>query len=215
MNFLKYSVLVVAAYPFEPSTSIRLQLDIACLTNCRWFHDAIGEQSKHGQSELWSHSTCSLGSWALLFFLEIMVDDSCIISTILGSNDKAYGYSRDGGSYSGCDQEVHGSPKTSTSTTAKKISKSSVNLDGQPFDLVTHRLDRPSQLTALVGRNAGCNHRARDSAGSSQRRLARQKYVRNSLVLAEKRDMQEDFDGSGVGAQQGNFANAAVEGLCD
>ncbi len=63
------------------------------------------------------------------------------------------------------------------------------DLDSQPFNLVPYGPDLRCQVAGVVGRDASCNDRTADAAGSSKLHLTRHEYVGNVLVLAEERDM--------------------------
>jgi hypothetical protein len=86
-------------------------------------------------------------------------------------------------------------------------------LDEQLLNLVLEALDLAFELRALVRRHRACNHRARDSARAAQCLLRRHKHVGHVLVLAEEREVEEDFQGLCVGGHDDELRDAAIERL--
>ena len=68
-------------------------------------------------------------------------------------------------------------------------------------------------ITGLVGSNAGRDHGTADTAGPSQRHLARHIDVRHVLVLGEEREMQEDGERRRVGREDHELRDTAVKRL--
>jgi hypothetical protein len=77
----------------------------------------------------------------------------------------------------------------STQPTAKEAPEEETHLDG---------VDLALELAGLVGGDRGGDDRARDTAGTAEGRLARDKDVRDVLVLAEEREVEQDLDRLGV-----------------
>lgn len=86
-------------------------------------------------------------------------------------------------------------------------------LDHQPLNLVLQRPNLAHQVTSLVRRDRARDDRPADTASATERHLARNVHIRGILVLAQERQVQEDGEGCGVGGEDHNLADAAVEGL--
>ena len=74
-------------------------------------------------------------------------------------------------------------------------------------------LDLRVQLPSLVGRHASSDHRPANPTSSTESGLAGQKDVRDVLVFAQEREVQEDLDGFGIGGHDDELANSSVESL--
>lgn len=76
-------------------------------------------------------------------------------------------------------------------------------------------LDLARQLRQLVGADAGGNHGTAHTAGAAQQSLAGDVDVRDALVFADQRDVQDDGQGLGVGSKDGKLAGSTVDSLGD
>lgn len=88
-------------------------------------------------------------------------------------------------------------------------------LDGKPLDLVPQGADLAGKLAALVGVDGRGDDGAADAEGAAEGHLGGHVDVGGALVLAEQGEVQEDAQRGRVGGQDGNLADAAVEGLGD
>jgi len=81
------------------------------------------------------------------------------------------------------------------------------------FDLDLHAINGALELGCLVGGDGARNHGTRDSAGASKGYLAGHKDVWDVLVFAQEGQVQQDFDGLGVGGHDDELGNPTVESL--
>lgn len=73
-----------------------------------------------------------------------------------------------------------------------------VPLDEQLFNLVLDRRNLAVELAELVGGDARGDDRAGDAARTAEGGLGRQEDVRDVLVLAQERQVEENLDRLGV-----------------
>lgn len=105
--------------------------------------------------------------------------------------------------------------KRSAFNPAPKVSAAYPSLNGQSLDLLLQSLDLARQLRQLVGADAGGNHGTAHTAGAAQQGLAGDVDVRDALVFADERDVQDDGQGLGVGSKDGKLAGSTVDSLGD
>lgn len=74
-------------------------------------------------------------------------------------------------------------------------------------------LDLRVQLPSLVGRHASSDDGPANPTSSTESGLAGQKDVRDVLVFAQEREVQEDLDGFGIGGHDDELADSSVESL--
>ena len=86
-------------------------------------------------------------------------------------------------------------------------------LDHQTLDLVTDGANLGVQVTGLVGGDAGRNNGTRNTGSTAESQLAGDVDVRNVLVLAEERKVENDGERGGVGSENHELGGTAVEGL--
>ena len=109
---------------------------------------------------------------------------------------------------------VHCSAKSPLKSKAQLASQCKpYNLDHEPLDLVLQAPDLVHQVAGLVGGDAGSDDGSADAAGSAQGGLGGDVDVGDVLVLAEQRQVQEDGEGRGVGGEDDDLGDAAVERL--
>lgn len=81
------------------------------------------------------------------------------------------------------------------------------------LDLVLHLLELSFQGTILVRQNCDGYDVPGDAAGSAEVSLPCNIYIGNVLVLAEKRQVQDDFKWLRVGCQYHQISDAAIKSL--
>jgi hypothetical protein len=86
-------------------------------------------------------------------------------------------------------------------------------LDHQSLDLVLEGADLVHEIGRLVGGDGGSDDGAGDAAGAAERRLGGDVDVGHVLVLAEEGKVQQDGEGRGVGGEDDDLGDAAVESL--
>lgn len=86
-------------------------------------------------------------------------------------------------------------------------------LDSEALDLLAEAADGTGELTALVAGDAGGDNRAADTASSAKGDLALNVHIGHVLVLAEERKMEENGEGYGVGGENDQLRNTAVQRL--
>lgn len=69
------------------------------------------------------------------------------------------------------------------------------------------------QLGSFVGGHGDGDDRAADTAGTAKSGLGGDKDVRDVLVFAQQGQVEQDFEGFGVGSHDDEFRDTAVEGL--
>jgi hypothetical protein len=92
----------------------------------------------------------------------------------------------------------------SSQYTSATVQHTHVRLDLEPLDLVLEGADLAHEVRGLVGG---------DGAGAAQSHLGGNVDVGNVLVLAEEGQVEEDGQGAGVGGQDDDLGDTAVEGL--
>jgi len=63
----------------------------------------------------------------------------------------------------------------------------------------------------MVARHTRRNHRPTNTTCSSKGRLAPHKHIRHILVLAQQGQVEDDFEGLGVGGHDDELGDAAVQ----
>lgn len=86
-------------------------------------------------------------------------------------------------------------------------------LDLQTLDFVLESPDLAHEVGRLVRGNRSGNDSASDTAGAAKSHLGGDVDVGHVLVLAEKRQVQEDSERRGVGGQDDELADTAVQRL--
>lgn len=86
-------------------------------------------------------------------------------------------------------------------------------LDHEALDLVLEGTDLVHEVGGLVGGDGSGNDGAGDTAGTAESHLGGNVDVRDVLVLAEKRKVHENGEGSGVGSEEDDLRSTTVEGL--
>mmetsp|Transcript_21544 Transcript_21544/g.48030 ORF Transcript_21544/g.48030 Transcript_21544/m.48030 type:complete len:202 (-) Transcript_21544:14-619(-) len=85
--------------------------------------------------------------------------------------------------------------------------------DEDHLDLVLQVLDLGVQLGTLLRRDGAGDDGARDAAGAAEGGLGLHKDVRHVLVLAHKRQVEQNLQGLRVGGEDDELGGAAVERL--
>lgn len=93
------------------------------------------------------------------------------------------------------------------------ISSSSYSLDHKSLDLVLESTDLAHKVGSLVSGDGSSNNSAANTTSTAQSHLGRNVNVRDVLVFAEKRDVEQDGERGGVGGQDDNLGDTTVEGL--
>lgn len=88
-----------------------------------------------------------------------------------------------------------------------------LRLDLEPLDLVLEGADLTHQVRGLVGGDRAGDDSASDATGTAKSHLGGNVDVRNVLVLAEEGQVEEDGQGTGVGSEDDDLGDTAVEGL--
>jgi hypothetical protein len=88
-----------------------------------------------------------------------------------------------------------------------------VNLDHQSLDLVLESADLVHEIRRLVGGDAGRDDGAGHTAGAAERGLGGDVDVWHVLVLAEEGKVEEDGERGGVGGEDDDLGDSAVERL--
>lgn len=70
------------------------------------------------------------------------------------------------------------------------------------------------QLAGIVGIDAGCDYGAAHSACATDGDFARDVDIDGVLILGKKGDMRYDGKRACIGSENGDLANASIEGLC-
>lgn len=86
-----------------------------------------------------------------------------------------------------------------------------LNLDEKSLDLVLQGPNLPLQLRRLVGGDGGRDDSAGNTTGTPEGDLGGDEDVGDVLVFAEEWKMEEDLEGRGVGGENNEFGNTAVE----
>lgn len=86
-------------------------------------------------------------------------------------------------------------------------------LDHKPLDLVLEGADLVHEIGGLVGGDGGGDDGAGDTAGTSESGLRWNVDVWDVLILAEEWEVEEDGQWSGVGSEDDDLGDSAVEGL--
>jgi len=88
-----------------------------------------------------------------------------------------------------------------------------LRLDLESLDLVLEGADLAHQVRGLVGGDGAGDDSASDATGTAKSHLGGDVDVRNVLVLAEEGQVEEDGQGAGVGSEDDDLGDTAVEGL--
>ena len=83
----------------------------------------------------------------------------------------------------------------------------------QPFHLVADSGDLRRQLGIVIGQDGAGHHGAGEAAGSSKGDLGGDEDERNVLLFAQQRQMEEIFQGIGVGSHDNQVGDTSVESL--
>lgn len=113
------------------------------------------------------------------------------------------------------------SPKPRSHSSDRNFQKDSVlhpsinrrNLDHQSLDLVLESADLVHEIGRLVGGDAGRDDGAGHAAGAAERGLGGNVDVWHVLVLAEEGKVEEDGERGGVGGEDDDLGDSAVERL--
>jgi len=87
------------------------------------------------------------------------------------------------------------------------------NLDQELLDLELDSQDLGLEVRALVGGDRAGNDGAGDTAGTAESGLGGDENVGDVLVLAKKRQVQENLNGLGVGGHDDELGDTTVESL--
>jgi len=87
------------------------------------------------------------------------------------------------------------------------------HLDHEALDLVLEGADLAHEVGGLVGRDAAADDSAADTAGAAKSHLAGNVNVGSVLVLAKKRQVEENGQRRSVGGEDDNLRDTSVEGL--
>jgi hypothetical protein len=101
----------------------------------------------------------------------------------------------------------------SSQYTSATVQHTHVRLDLEPLDLVLEGADLAHEVRGLVGGDGAGDDGAGDTAGAAESHLGGNVDVGNVLVLAEEGQVEEDGQGAGVGGQDDDLGDTAVEGL--
>jgi hypothetical protein len=88
-----------------------------------------------------------------------------------------------------------------------------ITLDLEALDLVLEGADLAHEVGSLVGRDASSDDGPGDTAGATESHLGGDVDVGDILVLAEKRQVEEDGERGGVGGEDNQLADTTVESL--
>jgi hypothetical protein len=86
-------------------------------------------------------------------------------------------------------------------------------LNSEALDLVAHGSDLAGELTGIVAGDASSNDGAANTTGTAEVHLAADVDVGNVLVLAEKREVEENGERLSVGSEDDKLRNTTVKGL--
>jgi hypothetical protein len=86
-------------------------------------------------------------------------------------------------------------------------------LDSEALDLVTHGSDLAGKLAGVVAGDAGSDDSTADTAGAAEVHLAADVDVGDVLVLAEKREVEENSERLSVSSEDDKLRNTTVKGL--
>jgi hypothetical protein len=86
-------------------------------------------------------------------------------------------------------------------------------LDGEALDLVAHGSDLAGKLAGVVAGDTCSNDSTADTTGTAEVHLAADVNVGNVLVLAEKREVEENGKRLSVGSEDDKLRNTTVQGL--
>ena len=98
----------------------------------------------------------------------------------------------------------------STKSSDQKVEN---DLDQNLLDGILKFLNLGLELRAFLGNDGAGDNRAGDTAGAAEGSLGLDENVGNVFVLAQQGQMQQDFKGLGVGSQDDDFGDTAIEGL--
>lgn len=89
-------------------------------------------------------------------------------------------------------------------------------LDEKSLNLILQTPNLSLQLRRLVGGDRGRDNSAGHATGTTKGDLRGDENVGDVLVFAEEWKMKEDFEGGGIGGENNEFGNTAVEcfGCC-
>jgi hypothetical protein len=88
-----------------------------------------------------------------------------------------------------------------------------ITLDLEALDLVLEGADLAHEVGSLVGRDASSDDGPGDTASTTESHLGGDVDVGDVLVLAEKRQVEEDGERGGVGGEDDQLADTTVESL--
>lgn len=88
-----------------------------------------------------------------------------------------------------------------------------MGLDHESLDLILQAPDLVHQVAGLVGGDASSDDCSADATGATKGGLGWNVDVGHVLVLTEERQVQEDGQRSGVGSEDDDLGDAAVESL--
>ena len=94
-----------------------------------------------------------------------------------------------------------------------RIAALQIHLDLEALDLVLEGADLAHEVGSLVGGDASSDNGSGDTASATESHLRGNVDVGHVLVLAEKRQVEEDSERGGVGRKDDQLANTTVEGL--
>jgi len=74
-------------------------------------------------------------------------------------------------------------------------------------------IDLRPQFPSFIGSDRSGNDGPRNTTSATESGLGGNENVRNVLVLAEEGQVEENFDGFGIGGHDDEFTDTSVEGL--
>jgi hypothetical protein len=87
------------------------------------------------------------------------------------------------------------------------------SLDLETLNLVLEGADLAHQVGGFVGGDRRRDDRTSNTTGAAKCHLAGHVNVRNVLVLAKQRQVEEDGERGGVGSENDQLADSAIQGL--
>jgi hypothetical protein len=93
------------------------------------------------------------------------------------------------------------------------IQDSRINSNHEPLDLILQRPDLIRKITHLIGRNTRRNNCTAHATSSSKSCFARYVDIWDVFIFAQQWKVEQDGERSGVGSQNDNLGDAAIEGL--
>lgn len=107
----------------------------------------------------------------------------------------------------------HRSAKYPKSESPATSTQNPNDLDHESLNLILQAPDLVHEITGLVGGDASGDDGSADTASTAESGLRWDVDVGDVLVLAEQRQVQQDGEGSGVGGEDDDLGNTAVQGL--